>query len=95
MTYDINDTYHLLGYVSRGIQNANGTDQYSWYAALGASSLWRERAGDPLRVAALRRELPVERDRHGGAVRTDLCDERAGCRWVGHERHVAQLEAVA
>jgi hypothetical protein len=32
--YDLNDNYHLLGYVRRGIQNANQTDQYSWYAAL-------------------------------------------------------------
>jgi hypothetical protein len=33
-TYDVNDTYHLLAYVRRGIQNANETDQVSWYAAL-------------------------------------------------------------
>lgn len=32
--YDINDTYHLLGYIRRGIQNANQTDQYSWYASV-------------------------------------------------------------
>jgi hypothetical protein len=32
--YDINDTYHLLGYVRRGFQNANETDQYSWYASV-------------------------------------------------------------
>jgi hypothetical protein len=32
--YDIDDTYHLLGYVRRGIQNANETDQYSWYASV-------------------------------------------------------------
>jgi hypothetical protein len=32
--YDINDTYHLLGYVRRGIQNANETDQYSWYTSI-------------------------------------------------------------
>jgi hypothetical protein len=32
--YDINDTYHLLGYVRRGIQNANETDQVSWYASV-------------------------------------------------------------
>ena len=31
--YDLSDTYHLLGYVRRGIQNTNETDQYSWYAA--------------------------------------------------------------
>jgi hypothetical protein len=34
VTYDLNDHYHLLGYMRRGIQNANQTDQYSWYAAL-------------------------------------------------------------
>jgi hypothetical protein len=32
--YDINDTYHLLGYVRRGIQNVNESDQYSWYASV-------------------------------------------------------------
>jgi hypothetical protein len=32
--YDINDTYHLLGYVRRGIENADETDQYSWYASV-------------------------------------------------------------
>ena len=34
MTYDINDTYHVLGYVRRGIENADQTDRYSWYGAL-------------------------------------------------------------
>jgi hypothetical protein len=34
VTYDINDTYHVLGYVRRGIQNSTDTDQYSWYGAL-------------------------------------------------------------
>jgi hypothetical protein len=32
--YDINDTYHLLGYVNRGIQDADETDQFSWYASI-------------------------------------------------------------
>jgi hypothetical protein len=32
--YDINDTYHLLGYVRRGIQNTDETDQYSWYSSV-------------------------------------------------------------
>jgi hypothetical protein len=32
--YDLNDTYRLLGYVRRGIQNTNETDQYSWYASV-------------------------------------------------------------
>jgi hypothetical protein len=34
LTYDLNDNYHLLGYIRRGIQNTNQTDQYSWYAAV-------------------------------------------------------------
>ena len=34
VTYDLNDNYHLLGYVRRGIQNASETDRYSWYGAL-------------------------------------------------------------
>jgi hypothetical protein len=33
-TYDLTENYHLLGYVRRGIQNANETDHFSWYAAL-------------------------------------------------------------
>jgi hypothetical protein len=32
--YDLSDTYHLLGYVRRGIENTNETDQYSWYASI-------------------------------------------------------------
>jgi hypothetical protein len=32
--YDINDTYHLLGYIRRGIENTEATDQYSWYASV-------------------------------------------------------------
>jgi hypothetical protein len=32
--YDLNDAYHLLGYVRRGIENANETNQYSWYASV-------------------------------------------------------------
>jgi hypothetical protein len=32
--YDINENYHLLGYVRRGIQNTDETDQYSWYASV-------------------------------------------------------------
>jgi hypothetical protein len=32
--YDLNDNYHLLGYVARGIQSMNQTDQYSWYASV-------------------------------------------------------------
>jgi hypothetical protein len=32
--YDISDTYHLLGYIRRGIENANETDQFSWYASV-------------------------------------------------------------
>jgi len=32
--YDLNETYHLLGYLRRGIQNATETDRTSWYAAV-------------------------------------------------------------
>jgi Putative MetA-pathway of phenol degradation len=32
--YDLTDTYHLLGYVRRGIENTDETDQYSWYASV-------------------------------------------------------------
>jgi Putative MetA-pathway of phenol degradation len=32
--YDFSDHSHLLGYINRGIQNANETDQVSWYTAL-------------------------------------------------------------
>jgi hypothetical protein len=32
--YDISDTYHLLGYIRRGIENTNETDQFSWYASV-------------------------------------------------------------
>ena len=32
--YDINDNYHLLGYVRHGVQNTDETDRYSWYASV-------------------------------------------------------------
>ncbi|KWV55571.1 hypothetical protein AS156_05865 [Bradyrhizobium macuxiense] len=32
--YDVNDNYHLLGYVRRGIENADETNRYSWYASV-------------------------------------------------------------
>jgi hypothetical protein len=32
--YDFSDHSHLLGYINRGIQSANETDQVSWYTAL-------------------------------------------------------------
>jgi hypothetical protein len=32
--YDLNDNTHLLGYVRRGIENADETDRYSWYASV-------------------------------------------------------------
>jgi Putative MetA-pathway of phenol degradation len=34
LTYDVDDTYHLLGYVNRGIENADATNRVSWYTAL-------------------------------------------------------------
>jgi hypothetical protein len=32
--YDVNDHYHLLGYVGRGIQNADQTDRFNWYTSI-------------------------------------------------------------
>jgi hypothetical protein len=32
--YDVNDNYHLLGYIRRGIENVDETDRYSWYASI-------------------------------------------------------------
>jgi hypothetical protein len=34
MIYDLSETYHLLAYVRRGIQNAEQTNTLSWYAAV-------------------------------------------------------------
>lgn len=34
LKYDVNDNYHLLGYVGRGIQNADATDRLNWYASI-------------------------------------------------------------
>ena len=35
--YDVNDTFHLLGYLGRGIQNADETDRLNWYAGILAT----------------------------------------------------------
>jgi hypothetical protein len=32
--YDLNEHFHLLGYLGRGIQNADETDRYNWYASI-------------------------------------------------------------
>jgi hypothetical protein len=32
--YDLNEHYHLLGYLGRGIQNADETDRLNWYTSL-------------------------------------------------------------
>ena len=32
--YDLNENFHLLGYVGRGIQNADQTDRYNWYTSM-------------------------------------------------------------
>ena len=34
LRYDINETYHLLGYIRRGIESAGEADQVSWYASV-------------------------------------------------------------
>jgi hypothetical protein len=32
--YDLNDHYHLLGYIGRGIENAQANDRLDWYGAV-------------------------------------------------------------
>jgi Putative MetA-pathway of phenol degradation len=32
--YDLNDNFHLLGYLGRGIQNVEQTDQFNWYTSI-------------------------------------------------------------
>ena len=32
--YDLNENFHLLGYVRRGIQNTEETDRFSWYSSV-------------------------------------------------------------
>jgi Putative MetA-pathway of phenol degradation len=32
--YDLDEHLHLLGYLNRGIQNADETDRYNWYASM-------------------------------------------------------------
>ncbi len=32
--YDLNDRYHLLGYLARGIENAQANDRLDWYVAV-------------------------------------------------------------
>ena len=32
--YDLNEHLHLLGYLGRGIQNADATDRYNWYTSV-------------------------------------------------------------
>jgi hypothetical protein len=34
MHYDVNDTYHVLAYGAKGLQNAADTGRYLWYAAM-------------------------------------------------------------
>jgi hypothetical protein len=32
--YDLTKNFHLLGYVRRGVENAEQTDRYSWYTSV-------------------------------------------------------------
>jgi hypothetical protein len=32
--YDLSEHFHLLGYIGRGIQNADATDRFNWYASV-------------------------------------------------------------
>ena len=34
LRYDVNDNFHLLGYLGRGIQNVEQTDQLNWYTSI-------------------------------------------------------------
>lgn len=34
LRYDLNDNFHLLGYLGRGIQNVEQTDQFNWYTSI-------------------------------------------------------------
>jgi hypothetical protein len=34
MRYDLNGHLHLLGYVGRGIENADATDRFNWYTSI-------------------------------------------------------------
>jgi hypothetical protein len=34
LIYDLNEHFHLLGYIGRGIQNADATDRLNWYASV-------------------------------------------------------------
>lgn len=32
--YDLSDNFHLLGYLGRGVQNTEQTDQFNWYTSI-------------------------------------------------------------
>jgi hypothetical protein len=32
--YDLTENFHLLGYVGRGVQNADETDRFNWYGSV-------------------------------------------------------------
>jgi hypothetical protein len=34
LRYDLNDNFHLLGYLGRGVQNVEQTDQLNWYTSI-------------------------------------------------------------
>jgi hypothetical protein len=34
LLYDLNDHFHLLGYVGRGIENTDATDRLNWYTSI-------------------------------------------------------------
>jgi hypothetical protein len=34
LRYDLNDNFHLLGYLGRGVQNVEQTDQFNWYTSI-------------------------------------------------------------
>jgi hypothetical protein len=34
LRYDLSDNFHLLGYLGRGVQNVEQTDQFNWYTSI-------------------------------------------------------------
>jgi hypothetical protein len=34
LRYDLNDNLHLLGYINRGVQNVQQSDQFTWYTSV-------------------------------------------------------------
>jgi hypothetical protein len=78
--YDFNETYHLLGYVRRGIENTDQTDRYAWYASfLFTFSLRSFLSNRGSRIGKRTSEDARHRDYVGPSDRFErtLCDQQA------------------